>query len=239
MKIFILHVVLLISLCSTTLTGHAQTAPDSLAEQKTIRLAGADICRQLEAEDKKKPLSKLSKDEAQQLFTRLTMISAANNPDFMTLLTSNGGEGTRDAIRARGEEIGRQIAMWLLVNCPVGQQLFIRLGAEQLNQPQPVPLRPEEEKALRPIASALCRDLQPRVGTIKALSTDERQQVVTQAFEKHLKAHATQLKKVFGADIFENQDRMRDMGTKVGLQMATECPEAVMLFSDFNKKTQE
>ncbi|MBC6697382.1 hypothetical protein H8B14_04595 [Hymenobacter sp. BT190] len=198
-----------------------------------MRLVGADICRQLEAEDKKKPLSKLSKDEAQQLFIRLTMMSAANNPEFMALLTS--GSDNSDTIKAKGEVFGRKVAMWLLGECPVSQPLFMRLSAEQTNKPMPVPLRPEEERALRPVSNDLCRDLQPRIATIKALSSAERMQVVTQAFEKHLQAHATQLKKVFGADIFQNEARMRDMGVNVGMQMASECPEAVLLFSDFNK----
>lgn len=234
MKTAILRIALLLILGITALASRAQTAPDTLAEQKLIRVVGADICRQLEAEDKKTPLSRLTKEEAQQLFVRLTMLSAANNPEFMALLTS--GDGANEA-RLKGEDFGRKVAMWLLGECAISQALFMRMGAEQAQTSQSTPLRPEEAKALRPVADAICRDLQPRVAMIKKLSSAERMQVVTQSFEKHLKTHAAQISKVFGADVFQDEVRMRDMGTKVGIQMASECPDAVLLFADFTEST--
>lgn len=229
MKTTILRVVLLLSFCTTSLLSQAQTAlADSLAEQKLINLVSADICRQLEQENKKNSLSTISQEEAKQLFVRVFTRTATENKEIMQKFESMGPEAG-----AYGEKLGRRVAFVLIKECPVSHPLMMRLGGEEVNKQQA--LKPEEIAVLKPIATAMCRDMQPRVAELKKMTPEQRMQELTQAFQKNLKPHAKEISRLYGADVFLDTDRMKALGTKISLQMATQCPEVILLFADMDK----
>lgn len=229
MKTPILRVVLLLSFCTASLLSQAQTTPaDSVAEQKLINLVSADLCRQLEQENKKNSLSTISQEDAKQLFVRIFTKTATSNKELMRKFEAMGPEAG-----AYGEQLGRRVAFVLIKECPVSQPLMMRLGGAEVNKQQA--LAPEEVAVLKPIATAMCRDLQPRVPELKKMTPEQRMQELTQAFQKNLKPYAKEISQFYGADVFLDSERMKSLGTKISLQMATQCPEVLLLFADLNK----
>jgi hypothetical protein len=126
MKNHIIRVVLPSSLCSTALQGAAQNTPvDSVAERKMIQRLPDKMCTDLQLEDKRKPLARLSKDEATQLFTRLVMTRLPSEPELMARLT-------RDPANARvyGEQPGRCFGVALVQKCGVSRPMFMTMGGK-------------------------------------------------------------------------------------------------------------
>ncbi|SNR52598.1 hypothetical protein [Hymenobacter mucosus] len=229
MKILILRVVLLLALCTTALLSQAQTAPaDSVAEQKLVQAVSADMCRQLELESKKRSLDNLSQEEAQQLFVRLFTKTATDNKELMRKIIAMG-----PAAQTYGQQLGRRVGIVMMQECPVSQPLFMRLGSAQVSKQQEV--KPEEVAILKPIATAMCQDLQPRTAELKKMTLEQRTQELIQAFQRNLKPYAKEISQLYGADIFLDQKRMETIGTKISLQMASQCPEVILLFADLNK----
>ncbi|WP_215137851.1 hypothetical protein [Hymenobacter sp. ISL-91] len=233
MKNTIRRVIVLFAFVVAPLFGRAQTtspaATDSLTQQRLIQQVSADMCRRLEVENQKNPLTKLSKAEAEQLFSRLFLQAAASNDELATFLTTIGEQGARE----QGEQLGRKVGLLMMRECPVGQQLFMRLGGEQVNQQQGV--KPEETKLLQPIATAMCRDLTPRVAELRKLPLAKRMETLTEVLSKNLKPHAKQLSQLYGADIFLNKEGMEKLGVKIAALMAPQCPEVLVLFTDLDK----
>jgi ABC-type transporter MlaC component len=229
MKTTILRVLLLLGFCTTALLSRAQTtAADSLAERKLIQSLSTDMCQQLEQENKKKPLRDISQAEAQQLFVRIFTKSVSDDEALMQKFEALG-----PGARAYGEKLGRGVGITLLQECPVSQPLLMRLGGEQANKEQA--LQPKEVAVLKPIATAMCRDLQPRVAELKKMTPEQRLQELTQAFQKNLKPFAKEITQFYGADVFLDPERMKALGTKISFQMAGQCPEVVLLFADMDK----
>jgi hypothetical protein len=227
MKLAIIRVVLLLSLCSTALQGRAQSAPaDSVAEKRLVQRISAQMCTELTRENQKKPIQNLSEAEAQQLFARLFVKVATTDKEMTAKIMAAGPNA-----EAYGQQFGRKVGRVMVVECPISQPLLMRLGSAHLSKQQPLP--PEEATVLKPIAAAMCRDLQPRVAELKKMPPAQRMQELTQVFEKNLKASAEEIAQQYGADVFLDAERMKALGTKISIQMAAECPEAVALFADF------
>jgi hypothetical protein len=196
-----------------------------------LKLVSADLCQQLEQENKKNSLSTISQEDAKQLFVRIFTKTATSNKELMRKFESMGPEAG-----AYGEKLGRKVALVLIKECPVSQPLMMRLGGAEVNKQQA--LKPEEIAVLKPIATAMCRDLQPRVAELKNMTLEQRMQELTQAFQKNLKPYAKDISQFYGADVFLDQEGMKALGTKISLQMATQCPEVLLLFTDLNKVKQ-
>lgn len=230
MKNYILRVVLLLSLCSTAFRGLAQSTPaDSVAEQRLVQRVAAQMCTELTKENQKKSIQNLSETEAQQLFVRLFVRVATNDKELAAKVKAAGPNA-----EAYGQQLGRKVGLVMIAQCPVSQSLLMRLGSAQLSKQQP--LGPEEAAVLKPIASAICRDLQPRVAELKKMSVEQRMQELTKSFEKNLKASAKEIAQQYGADIFLDETRMKELGSKISIQMASECPEVVVLFAELATK---
>ncbi|SDY16518.1 hypothetical protein [Hymenobacter psychrophilus] len=235
MKNAIRRVIILFIFAIAPLCGYAQTTPggaaDSATERRLIQQASADICQQLKLENQKNPLARLSQTEAEQLFGRLFLQAATRNAELAALLTSIGERRAR----AEGEQLGRRVGLLLMQECPMGQQLFMRLGGEQLNQQ--LGLRPEETKLLQPLAAAMCRDLSPRVTEMQQLAPAQRMALVTQALGSTMKPRAKQLNKFYGTSVFLDGE-IEKLGSKIFALMAPQCPEVLILFADFDKVDQ-
>lgn len=224
---FILFIFVASALCSAA-QNTRPAAADSVTEQRLIEQASADICQQLEQENQKNPLARLSKAEAEQLFGRLFLQAATSNAELAALLTSIGERGARE----EGEQLGRRVGLLLMRDCPLGQQLFMRLGGEQLNQQ--LGLRPEETRLLQPIAAAMCRDLSPRITEMQQLTPTQRMALVTEALGSKMQPHARQLNKFYGANVLR-EGEIQKLGSKIFALMAPQCPEVLILFADFDK----
>ncbi|RFP66850.1 hypothetical protein D0N36_01830 [Hymenobacter lapidiphilus] len=233
MKNAIRRVIVLFIFAAAPLFGRAQTTPpaaaDSVTQQRLVQQVSADMCRRLELENQKSALTNLSKAEAEQLFSRLFLQAAASNDELATFLTKIGEQGARE----QGEQLGRRVGLVMMRECPVGQQLFMRLGGEQVSQQQG--MRPEETTLLQPIATAMCRDLTPRVAELRKLPLPKRMSILTEVLSKNLKPYAKQLGQLYGADIFLNKEGMEKLGAKIAALMAPKCPEVLVLFTDFDK----
>ncbi|GAB2773222.1 hypothetical protein GCM10027175_08700 [Hymenobacter latericoloratus] len=207
----------------------AQTAADTAQDRRLAQRVATQICEDLKLEDQKKSLQTLSSDQAKQLFVRLFTKVALGDEEIIAQITAAGPNS-----RAYGEQLGRKVGAVMLRDCPVSHPLLLRLGGEQLSKQQPI--SPEEAKVLKPVATAMCRDLQPRVAELKKLPTEKRREALTQAFQKNLKASAQELTKYYGADVFLDAERMKSIGMKLSALMAPDCPEAVVLFTEFAPK---
>ncbi|UOQ72971.1 hypothetical protein [Hymenobacter cellulosilyticus] len=229
MQKLIVTLILFVSLCTVGQRAQAQTTAlsDSLTEKKIIQTVGADMCRQLTAENAKQPLENLTAQEAQQLFVRLIMSSASTSPELVTALTSNPAGANK-----YGEILGKKIGLWLLKECPITQPLFMKMGAQEISKKQPIPAA--EAKILQPMAVEVCHDLEARQKKqdLNALTPEKRSEVLQEVVQKSMKAHAKELTQQYGADIFLDSERMRAVGTKLGLQMGTQCPNILMMLAN-------
>ncbi|MDU0369787.1 hypothetical protein ACFPAF_05225 [Hymenobacter endophyticus] len=208
----------------------AQTSSaDSVAEKQLVQRVANQVCAELIKEDKKKSVATLSQAETKQLFVRLFTRVASTDDELIAKITEMG-----PAASTYGEQLGRQVGVVMLKDCPASRPMFMRLGGAELSERQP--LAAAEIKVLKPIASAMCRDLQPRIAALQKLSPEERMKALTQAFEKNLKTSAKEISQQYGAEIFLDGERMKELGTKISLQMATECPDVLLLFAEFAPK---
>lgn len=230
MKTTILRAVLLLSLYITAGRVAAQTVTaDTAQDQRLAQRVATQICDDLKLENQKKSLQTLSPDQAKQLFVRLFTKAALDNEEVIAQITAAGPNS-----REYGEQLGRRVGAVMLRDCPISHPLLVRLGGEKLSEQQPI--SPEEAKVLKPVATAMCRDLQPRIAELKKLSAEQRREALTQAFQKNLKASAQELSKYYGADVFLDTERMKAIGMKLSALMAPDCPEAVVLFAEFAPK---
>ena len=210
--------------------AHAQTttAADSVAEQKMIAGLGADVCRQLEQENAKKDLSGLSKEEAQQLFARLMMVSAANNPTLVARFTNEPKNA-----QAYGEQMGRQLGIWLLRECTISTKLFVKMSDKNVKNYQPA--SSAEQQLLNVLAADACHDLAPRQKQLKALSHDQRLQEVQKVLEASFMAHADAIAELYGENALSDNVAMEELGAKLGFQMAKECTNIVVMLGESGK----
>lgn len=209
--------------------AHAQiTAADSVAERKMIAELGADVCRQLEQENAKKDLSNLSKEEAQQLFARLMMVSAANNPTLIARFTNNP-----ETARTYGEQMGRQLGIWLLRECATSTKLFVKMGDKNVKNYQPA--SSAEQQLLNVLAADACRDLAPRQKQLKALSHDQRIQEVQKVLEASFMSHTDAIAELYGENALSDGVAMEELGRKLGFQMAKECTDLMIILSETAK----
>src|SRR5690349_20203891 len=157
MKISILRVIGLLFLLASTYQALAQkaVAVDSVAEKAAVKRLSESMCTLLEQENQQKPLVSLSQEEAMKLFAKLSLKVISADDEMLTKFTCMG-----DKAQGYGRQLGRQIGLYLLGNCPVSQPLFMRLGGQQMQQQVPA----AEEAVLKPVAAELCRNLQPRIG---------------------------------------------------------------------------
>ncbi|GGF01245.1 hypothetical protein [Hymenobacter cavernae] len=221
--------ILFIALLSTGLGGSyatkaadTATAIDTTGEHSMIKNISADMCRQLEAENKKSPLTKLSQDEAIQLFTRLMLASAANNPTFTRLIVAHKSDA-----RSYGEQLGKNVATLMVSECPVSLPLFMKLGAQQMREKHS--MSEQEIKLLTPIASAVCQNLEDRQKKqdLATLSAQERIQLLGETMQQAMKPYAKELSQFYGPDIFLDNKRMEEVGSKLAIQMAEHCPASL------------
>lgn len=230
MKFSILRVVLLLALCSTALRGWAQTtAVDSLTERRMVQRMSSSLCTSLTAENRKKPINTMSQEAAKELFTRLFTQVATTDSELIAILEQHDTDAS-----SYGEQLGRKVAFALMKNCPAGQILLLRLGNAETQQLDPI--TPTEANVLQPVATAMCTDLQPRLAELRAMTPERRQQLLVETFQKHLKAAATPIANQYGADIFMDTERMRQLGIKIGVLMAPACPDVIVLFGELARK---
>ncbi|RSK50865.1 hypothetical protein [Hymenobacter rigui] len=226
MKICIIRVVLLLSLCSTAFRGMAQTAStDTLVEKKMVQRISAGMCTQLQQEDKKKPLASLNKDEATQLFTRLMMASAATEPELMARITNDPA-----GARAYGEQLGRKIGMQLVQECEVSRPLFASMSGQGSTQFKPAGT--DETKLVNTLATEFCANITPRQKELKGLPKEKRLKMVSDQLETSFKAHSKEIQQVYGADAMNDSDKLRALGSKVGYQSAQQCPAIMQILMD-------
>lgn len=227
MKKQFLLLLLLVGLCTTASTSYAQTAaPDTLGDQKMIKALAADMCRQLEQENKKKPLGNLSQAEAQQLFARLFTQSVTADKKLMARVVDMGSEA-----RNYGEQIGRRVGMLLLQDCPVSQPLLLRLGEGQ-TPATPQAATPEETKLVNTLSTEFCSAITPRLKELKSLSSEKRLGMISGQLETSFKAHSKEIEQVYGPNAMSDMEKLRALGTKVGAQSAQQCPTIMAVFTN-------
>lgn len=225
MKLSILRVVLLLVLGSTALRGRAQTSPaDSLSEQKIIQRLSSKMCTDLQLEDKKKPLTSLSKDEATQLFTRLLMTSLPSEPELLARLTNDPANA-----RAYGEQLGRRFGLELVQNCEVSRPMFMAMSGKDNAQFKPA--EGNETKLVNTLASEFCANLAPRQKQLQALPPDKRLKVVSDQLEASFKAHAKEIQQLYGSGAMNDGEKLKALGTKVGFQAAQQCPTVMQVLT--------
>ncbi|SET91725.1 hypothetical protein [Hymenobacter actinosclerus] len=234
MEAFIIRLSLvLVALCLPAFRGTAQAVSptDSLAESKIVASIGADICRQLVAENRKRPLDALSQEDTKQLFIRLMLVSLAGNPELMKRIAADP-----DQAQSSGEVMGRKVGLWLFRECPVSRPMIMRLGAQQLTKDQAVS-NPAEEAVLTPMATQMCGDMEQRVKMKgqKTFTLAQNQALFQSALTPYMLDHMEEMKAVYGEDIFEDQEKLRALGIKLALKMSEKCPEIMVLLSDPKK----
>ena len=201
--------------------------PDSVAEKRIVTAVGSEMCRQLEAENAKKPIASLSPAESQQLFMRLIMTSAATSPELMDVFVNQP-----DVAKSYGEDVGRKIGFWLLRECPVSQSMLMQLGVQSVQRKSP--LTPAEESVLKPMAVDVCRFLTERQAhqDLKSLDAAARQQLFQESLVATLRTHKKELELVYGKKAMQDSRKQEELGRKLATQMATQCPDMLLILSN-------
>ncbi|RSK37379.1 hypothetical protein [Hymenobacter metallilatus] len=226
MKNWIIRVVLLLSVSSTAFRGLAQTAAaDSVSEQKMVQRISASMCTQLQQENKKKALASLTKEEATQLFSKLLMASAANEPELLARFTQDPTNA-----RAYGEKLGRKIGLQMGQECEVSRPLFAAMSGQGSAQFKPAGT--DETKLVNSLATEFCASITPRQKELKALPQEKRLKVVSEQLETSFKAHASEIEQVYGPNAMSDSDKLRSLGSKVGYQSAQQCPVIMQVLMD-------
>ncbi|WP_139252284.1 hypothetical protein [Hymenobacter psychrotolerans] len=225
MKTQFLSLLFFVSLFGTALTSHAQTAaPDTVGEHKMLKMLAVDMCRQLEQENKKKPLSGLTQADAQQVFVRVFTQAVTSDKQLMDRVGGMGSEA-----RAYGEQMGRRVVLLLLQDCPVSHPLLMRLGESQ-TPAAAAATTPEEAKLVNTLSAEFCSAMTPRIKELKGLSSEKRLPVVSGQLEISFKAHSKEIQQLYGANAMNDSGKLRALGTKVGAQSAQQCPSIMLLF---------
>jgi len=126
-------------------TGTAiEVAP---AERPTLLAIAQAACKQLDAENAKQPFDKLTPAQRGAVLQRVlggAFLSSSNE------LTAQYGEGVMED-RAKGEEIGKKIALLMLEACPT---YILQAGQDELARRRQATPSPAPSSAARPKAPA-------------------------------------------------------------------------------------
>ncbi|OUJ76029.1 hypothetical protein [Hymenobacter crusticola] len=209
------------------------TAADTTGEHRMIQDISADLCRQIEEESKKAPLTNLSQEEATQLFARLMLVSAGNNATFTKLILTHKSDAN-----AYGGQLGKRIAFRMVKECPASVPLFMKVGYQELRKQHP--MSEQEVKVLTPVAAGVCQGIEARQKKqdLAAMSAQERMQVVEEVMQAAMKPHAKALSQLYGADLFLDQKKMEQVGVKIAVLMGDQCPAILTFFATAGQSAQ-
>lgn len=218
-----------------TKTKPAPAAATSSTSQFESQLS-TEICQDFDKLNATKPFAQLSQQEAMSTLQQsMTQVIMQHPQEVEQLMKANGADA-QSAMQAMGQRVATKLA----ADCPVALTLFARMAGTDpasLSSAGPssaadLTVSEAERPLLEKLATAICADLsaQDAKKPLAKLPNAERMVLVQQVMMKQMQANQAALTKQYGADFFQDTQRITAMGVKVGGLIAKQCPTQAALF---------
>ncbi|RTQ47098.1 hypothetical protein EJV47_19570 [Hymenobacter gummosus] len=225
-RYFLIAAAALLPLCSI---GQAQAQTASTAQLES-QLA-TEACQELTKQNTARPLAQLSPTEAMSTLQQTMIQVVMKHPQEVEKIMKANGADPSTAMR----EMGQRVATKLGADCPVAMALFTRMAEGNTGEASAADLSvsPEEQPLLIKLSTDICTDLsaQDAKKPLAKMPKAERMNLVQAMMEKHMKANQAALTKQYGPTFFQDMERIRAMGVKVGGLMAKQCPTQAAAFT--------
>lgn len=204
----------------------APTPADTVKGQaQFVRQLSASLCEHLTAESQKTDLSKLSADETQQLFSKLMLGALADHMDAFQAVLKQLGPNTQ----GKAEALGQDAVLQLVDNCPPARTFLAQMGLKASQKD--INIAPAERPVLLPVAQAICHRLDEENAkqAFSKMTPEARAAKMESAMQTIVMTNAQELADYYGEDTVDNQQQMKEIGTKIGLLVFEQCPSYIML----------
>lgn len=222
------HLLLLLGLLLGQASAAAVLPADTLKGQaQFVNRLSSTLCERLTAEGQKTDLSKLSAEDAQNLLTRL--VGGVMGENFMELQTLLKQTSNSDEAQRQGGQLGEAMMLRLIEICPASHQLVAQLGLQSIGKK--ADLSVAERQTLMPVAESICQrfDADNAKQPYEKMTPVARRAAIEQAMSGVMMDKAQDLQDYYGEDTMQDEDKMHEIGTKIGLLVLEKCPRYLLL----------
>ncbi|MCC2546792.1 hypothetical protein LJY25_10085 [Hymenobacter sp. BT175] len=225
-----LRYLLILLACTASLLSSAQS-PTPAAMAKLEQEMATAVCQDLEKENVKNPVAKFTKEQAMAFLQQSMMKVATSRAAEVQELLQATGKSPEEAM----QEVGQRVGQRLISSCPTAITMFAGMaGSSRAIDPAASVVTPAERPLIEAMASDMCTDLERTNAKqpLAKMTKPERNVVLQKLMTTIMQTRAREITAQYGEDIFQDTERVRNLGVKIGIQMVGRCPATVSGLAD-------